>query len=125
MGVFLLKNYKTKWYIPRLRPCIFCGATTSTLVCHSCQPINKRLNNIWNNIKLRCGQRKQHTANHYEAYKDVKNEFGSWDEFRLWALPLYKPGLCIHRKDKNYSPASCEFVDWYVGHKPHRLPVAS
>jgi hypothetical protein len=97
-----------------MKRCSSCGHinNSSFKTCDVCRDYHRKwcqshkkeraLNNLWNNIRLRVGQRKQHPTNKYSHYANVKNLFGSWKEFRDWAKDKYKPGYDIHRVTNNY-----------------------
>lgn len=71
-----------------------------------------RLYSIYNNMKQRCTNKKNHRYIYY-GKKNIKINFTSYIDFKEWALINgYKNNLTIERKDinKNYSKENCEWI---------------
>jgi hypothetical protein len=69
---------------------------------------------VWRNMKQRCYNKNCKSYKNYGGKNiTVCNEWGnSFEVFIKWALPLWKKGLQIDRKNNNgnYEPSNCHFV---------------
>lgn len=76
-------------------------------------PVEKmRLYRVYRNMLRRCNDKFNHSYRWYGG-KGIKVEFGSFREFKAWALMNgYADGLSIERRDpkKNYAPSNCEWI---------------
>ena len=75
---------------------------------------NHHLYRVWHHMKQRCYNEKNTAYKYYGGRRiTVCDEWkNSFETFIEWALPLWKKGLLIDRKNNegNYEPSNCHFV---------------